>query len=348
MKVNLRFRETKKNGKSYYLDYRNNGKRIREFLDVHVHPSDNKNDRDEKLRIANIIRNKRETELFAGTTGIQPRHLNKKRFATFTDDYIAKYSKRDKNTVKAAIRMFHELAGDDIRASAINPGLMRRYMEHLQGSHLTGETPRNYWRRFSKVLREAMELGYFTEMPNKGITFKKEEGKGLSKQILKIEELRVLKDTACGNNEVKKAFLFACFTGLGMAEIRHLTWRDVQKGEIDIKRQKTGTPIRFKLPAAAIEVMGQPGHREDFVFDIHISETAVNKNIRNWVARADLDKEITFYCARHTFAVLTLSSGANLATVAKLMGHKSIATTTRYLNYLDDEKNRAMENLPSL
>lgn len=60
--------------------------------------------------------------------------------------------------------------------------------------------------------------------------------------------------------------------------------------------------------------------------------------LRKWIADAGIDKHITFHCFRHTFAVLQLSKGASIYTVAKMMTHKRVSTTETYAKITNDTK----------
>jgi integrase/recombinase XerD len=48
--------------------------------------------------------------------------------------------------------------------------------------------------------------------------------------------------------------------------------------------------------------------------------------------RAGLTQKITPHTLRHTFATRFLQAGGDIATLAQLLGHSSVATTTRYLH----------------
>jgi site-specific recombinase XerD len=49
-----------------------------------------------------------------------------------------------------------------------------------------------------------------------------------------------------------------------------------------------------------------------------------------------IQKDITFYMARHTFATsITLTNGMPIETVSKMLGHKNIQTTQHYAIILD-------------
>lgn len=64
-------------------------------------------------------------------------------------------------------------------------------------------------------------------------------------------------------------------------------------------------------------------------------ETLVNKELNILADLAEIDKRVSFHTARHTNATLLLYSGANITTVQKLLGHKSVKTTQVYANIMD-------------
>lgn len=52
---------------------------------------------------------------------------------------------------------------------------------------------------------------------------------------------------------------------------------------------------------------------------------------------------LLIHCARHTFATLTLASGATIDNVAKMLGHANVNMTRRYAKVLDSSIMRDME-----
>ena len=48
------------------------------------------------------------------------------------------------------------------------------------------------------------------------------------------------------------------------------------------------------------------------------------------------------YCARHTFATMMLTLGADLYTTSKLLGHTQVKTTTIYAKIVDKKKDEAV------
>ena len=51
---------------------------------------------------------------------------------------------------------------------------------------------------------------------------------------------------------------------------------------------------------------------------------------------------MTFHMLRHSFTTLTLTYGADLYTVSKLLGHANIRTTQVYAKIVDESKHKAV------
>ena len=66
------------------------------------------------------------------------------------------------------------------------------------------------------------------------------------------------------------------------------------------------------------------------------------------VPRAGIDKHISWHCARHSFAVNILNNGANIKTVASLLGHSGLKHTEKYTRAVDKLKEEAINSLPEL
>ena len=57
---------------------------------------------------------------------------------------------------------------------------------------------------------------------------------------------------------------------------------------------------------------------------------------------------VLFHTARHSFAVNILNNGANIKTVASLLGHSGLKHTEKYTRAIDSLKQEAINSLPEL
>ena len=357
MSVKLRERKLSKGKIKFYLDIINDGERSYEFLDVVILPSDSSTTKKEKKNIANLIRSNRELELITEGTNYIPKHLKNIKFSVFVDSFLNSYSKKDDRMIKASYTKFTEYINNPkLKLIDITPSTMNGFKDYLNDkAGLSGESPHNYFTRFKKILKDAERQGLIKNNPTDGIRFKKNNSSDdLKKQVLTTEELSILANTECGNNELKKAFLFSCYTGLGYAEIKELKWGQVKNNRLVARRAKTDKKIELKLKDSIMAFLGEPSNSSNLIFNFEtkngniISDNGINKCLKNWVQRAKIDKHITYYCSRHTFAVQLLSYGANLKTVADALGHSDTRNTIKYLNYIDSLKDEAVDNLPDI
>jgi integrase len=74
----------------------------------------------------------------------------------------------------------------------------------------------------------------------------------------------------------------------------------------------------------ALEICGEPKSPNDLVFENLTNPAWINRPLKTWVAKAGINKNITFHCFRHTFATLQLSSGTDIYTVSKMLGHTNV------------------------
>jgi site-specific recombinase XerD len=144
---------------------------------------------------------------------------------------------------------------------------------------------------------------------------------------------------------VRDVFVFSCYTGLAYSDIEKLTTADIAIGIdgekwIFTNRKKTETASRIPLLPVALRII------EKYASDPRVENSGkllpmmtnqrMNGYLKELSDMCDIKKELTFHCARHTFATtVTLTNGVPIETVSKMLGHKSIRTTQQYAKIID-------------
>jgi integrase len=151
------------------------------------------------------------------------------------------------------------------------------------------------------------------------------------------------------SQEVARMFLFGCFTGLSLGNLETLTYKQIEDDTVKFFRTKTKTWQHVPLSHTALALIGETPNREpgSRIFNTpsrRYSQTLVEK----WGKQAGIKKHVHMHLSRHTFATLSLTQGADLFTVSKLLGHKKIATTQIYGKVIDSAKRKAVDALPQL
>jgi len=72
----------------------------------------------------------------------------------------------------------------------------------------------------------------------------------------------------------------------------------------------------------------------------------MNAYLKEITAICEIEKELTFHIARHTFATtVTLTNGVPIESVSKMLGHKNLRTTQHYAKVLDRKVSEDMKLL---
>ena len=154
--------------------------------------------------------------------------------------------------------------------------------------------------------------------------------------------------------KTKDAFLFCCYAGLRYSDFTNLTSANIvefhQETWIIYKSVKTGMEVRLPLyllfEGKGIQILQR--YKDDFNSFFKLKDNSnINKELNILAGLAKIDKRVSFHTARHTNATLLLYNGANITTVQKLLGHKSVKTTLVYANIMDITVVRDLEKTAS-
>lgn len=220
-----------------------------------------------------------------------------------------------------------------------------------KGEKVNENTVNNYFIRFKSVVNQAVKDGILSQNPLIMLdATDKPKARESEREYLTEEEINRLKSvdnyTDTEKNYVR-VFLFGCYCGLRVSDLTALTYSDFEtvNGQIKVKKmtKKTKKYISFTLPQNAVKMLdlGKLGTNKK-VFDL--SEYATNRQIKYFssIARkANITKHLSFHVARHTFATMLLTKGADIYTVSTMLGHSDISTTQIYAKIVDLKKDAA-------
>jgi len=340
-----------KNRFSLYLDIHFKGKRHKEYLKLYISKNKKHDNTDkETLRLAKKLQTKKILELQAQYHN-DPDFLPKQKDFLPYLDKIQNDSSIKPNTKKIYLALKRHILKYDEHILGFK-GIDKSWMEGFK-SYLTKNLKRNtadrYFSAMITILNKAVNDGIIKINPGNGI---KRIGKDKSlPKYLTFDELKLLAQTQMTNDNVKRAFLFSCFSSLRLSDIKNLKWKNIVKNGgktyCNFTQVKTGAEENNPLSEQAIELLGKRGKPNKFIFNLPADES-IRKSLKVWAKNAGLDKDISFHWARHTFGTMLIQSDVDIYTASKLMGHSSVKVTAIYARVLDKGKEDAVKKLPKL
>lgn len=139
---------------------------------------------------------------------------------------------------------------------------------------------------------------------------------------------------------VLKYFLFSCFTGMRYQDIKELKYKNISDGIVKVKMHKTNQFVTVPLIEEALELCGK-GQDEEYVFNVTCNQLT-NRNLKSIMVIAEIKKNISFHCGRHSFATIGLTLGIPIEVISKMLGHTDLKTTQVYAQVINDLKIKEM------
>jgi integrase len=333
---------------SLFINYRIDGKRIREPLNLYLNPGTSariKIENSNTLAMAEEYARKKSRELDEADLGV---FVSESDHSVMFIDYALKESAtcRTEGTRHSRLELianFKEFS-KHARLVDINRTFYGRLVEWMRNKGYANNTIVTRTNVLKTILHKAKLDGIITMVPDfSGLVPPTVAGE---RCYLTIEEIRTLADTPC-EPRIAYPFLFACFTGLRLSDVRNLKWSDIRNGVIFLRQRKTGEFVQVPVGKNASKFL-RDNDSENVFHDFPSCEVWFTQKLKDWVAKAGIKKNVSFHVARHTFATLTLANGADLFTVSKLLGHTKITTTQIYAKVLDEGRKKAVDAIPEL
>jgi integrase/recombinase XerD len=359
--VKLRTKKLANGELSLYLDFYRSGVRKFEFLKLSVKPNprtpQERAHNNANLEFAEKVRTLRETEFVNNEFGFVPPHKQRIDFLTFYQEYIDSYTKKDSRMLKCSFDQFKEYLEKSgfklkkgLQPNEVDKLLITGFKSFLEDKY---RSPASYFKRFKKVLNNATDKEVFRVNPAKGITIT--DKNTLTKDILSSNEIQILAKTYCGNEDVKRAFLFCCFTGLRWCDVRVLKFKNINFAnktmkftQIKTEHSSKSATVIMDLNQTALKMIGDAKEPDEIIFNLP-SDNGALKSLRLWTKKAGINKHITWHCARHSFAVMLLGEcKTDIKTLSSLLGHAGLKHTEVYTHVVDELKSKAINGLKEI
>ncbi len=180
------------------------------------------------------------------------------------------------------------------------------------------------------------------------------------KTALSIDELRKLKNVDLKERpdlrDTYLYFMFSLYTrGMNFHDMMQLEWSNVQNGRIFYIRSKTKGKIHLEILENVEEILAfyrAQARPTKYVFPILLKENLTpkqiqyrkqkvlhqyNKNLKELALLAGINKNLTSYVARHSFATILKMSGTPIEKISEMMGHADVSITETYLKEFSNE-----------
>lgn len=244
----------------------------------------------------------------------------------------------------------------DIELSKIDHAFIMDYEFYLRSvRNCANNTAVKYIKNFSKIIKICIANDWIDKNPFANYKSKIRE---LERTYLSEEEIQNLiekKFTTPRLQLVCDLFLFSCFTGLAYIDVKNLTKENITFGIdgdewIFTHRQKTEAASKIPiLPVTAMIIEKYSKQKEctmqNKLLPI-LSNQKMNAYLKEIATICEINKELTFHMARHTFATtVTLTNGVPIESVSKMLGHKNLRTTQHYAKVVDRKVSEDMNLL---
>lgn len=247
-------------------------------------------------------------------------------------------------SVKKHLRNF--IGSDDVKLSSVNRKFCVDFFDHLKSTQinskggLSDSAIKGYMKKFKYFLKQLENEEIISKSPADGIVVGAPQS--APKEFLELSEIETLINTECRFKELKRYFLFSCFSATAFAECKELEYQDFRQSDdgrwyLMTERIKTAKHTRLLMSHKAMEYILPLGNPTDKVFRF-IKTSNRYDEIRRWIADAGIDKHITPHCAKNTFAVAYFrhhrEKGSLTNDLMRYLQHSDWKTTERYLGKL--------------
>ena len=258
----------------------------------------------------------------------------------------------------------------DIPVTTITEDLFEEYCFFLKKYGLKESTINKLLCWLSRLMYRAVSQRLIRCNPFENAKYEKTEQKIRFLQKKDVTKVMVLKVNDKEAEQARLMFIFACFTGLAVADMEHLQYGHIQTaadGQKYIRKERLKTKVEFVVPlhpiAEAIiehckaeqekngggQSVKEKGKTEtmtdNLVFPRDCSRSVMSAKLSIVGRACGIRERLSYHMARHTFGTMSMSAGIPIESIAKMMGHASIASTQIYAQVTDNKISEDMDRL---
>lgn len=262
---------------------------------------------------------------------------------------LRNYSPRTVECYVAAVAHFAKHFGRS--PDGLGPEEVRRYQLHLLQQRAS-------WSRFNQVVC-ALRFFYGTTLGRPEVVTMIPYGKRpktLPAVLSRDEVLRLFAAAPEGRERMLLRLTYAC--GLRAGEVTCLRIADIDSRRmVLLVRQGKGQKDRqVPLSPALLEELRAYWRRyrpADWLFagkgsSGHVHIGAVQRRCARLVRRLGFRKRVSLHTLRHSYATHLLEAGVDVVTLQRLLGHRDLQTTARYLHVSAQDLQRLASPLDAL
>lgn len=328
-----------KKGTTWYLDYNQDGTRIRKRLG-------------RSKRLAELALADTQVKLERKELGFAAKD---RKLSDFIEEYLkyAKGNKAQKSYERDMITLKHftDFIQTD-RLNAITAPKLEGYKTHRREQGAKPSTLNRELNTIKAMFNKAVAWNALAQNPAKSVQKFKEPRHKV--RFLTKEEIHTLLKTA--DDKSRPIIEVLLNTGLRRDELIHLTWRDVDlKNRVLSVQAKDGWHPKdyetrhIPMTARLTEVLESLPRRDGSYLFTNSEGRPLNGIVLSAVFRRLIRacgvKHASLHTLRHTFASHLVMSHVDLYTVQKLLGYSSIKTTEIYAHLAPDYLRSAMDKL---
>lgn len=364
--------DKRKKGYSLYLDIYSNGKRRFERLKIYVSKDYtkpvkgkngksllDKNGNPKKHRIlpedkvnwelANKLRDEAQNNLNHRGTSFINDVTEKMSFLKFFEE---KLTVKNNTTYDAAYKELYKYTNGKLSFAQVDLTFLNKFRDYLKShSKKSDNTVTTYVNRMKIIWNEARKERFSSRNPFEFLKLpKKIKPDKVYLYLDDVKRLARIKFEHSTKEQVRKAFLFSCFTGMRRIDILNLKWSNISDDLTQVKFRQVKSQkdiLTIPLHPTARKILESIERRKNNVFHL-LNAYKIMAHIKNIGEEAGFSKSISFHTSRHSCATILYEHGVDLYTISKILGHSNIDITKIYTHLREDKKEEAINKIPEI